>query len=156
MSQAQKPALLPEHQALWRILELYASKADGLIVGSQNKRQKSLHLCRAEALRDARKSLDAGHPGAFIRFATSKQALPIARRVVRQTNAISHLEKLPDASRQALCKAFSKALEAERLADQKLVERGELFREPGTCSILEYNAAKLRRIQSGLGARKAL
>ena len=154
-SQAQKP-IVPEHEVLRDLLELYASKADELIAGAKGRRQKALRLDRADALRSARESLKAGRAGEFVRFASSRQALPIARRVARNTNAISHLEKLPEATRLELCKAFARALEAERRADDKLVKSGEITREPGVCSILDYKLAKLRRVQSGLGAGKAV
>ena len=150
MSIVPKP-FLAEHQALRDILELYASKADELIVATKNKRKRMLHLDRADAIRSARESLISGHAGDFIRFAASRQALPIARRVARQTNAVNHFEKLSAATRLELCKAFTKALNAERRADQRLVESGELFREPGACSMLDYKLAKIQKIRAGLG-----
>ncbi len=155
MSQASEPKNPPK-DTLRDILELYASKADELIVGARNRRQTNLHLDRAEAIRSARESLKAGQAGEFVRFAASRQALPITRRVARHTEAINHLERLSDATRLKMCNAFAKALEAERRADQRLIDRGELFRENGACTLLDHKVATLKKIQSGIGAGKAL
>jgi hypothetical protein len=155
-SQARRPALLPGHEPLLGLLELYASKADGLILAARNRRQKELHLNRAEAIRAARVSLVGGREGDFLRFAASRQALPVTRLVAWHLGAISQLEGLPSGTGLKLCSAFESALLAKKRAEDKLVRSGKLVRDKGIYSPLDYRIAKLAAVRVRLAAGKAL